>query len=127
MDPGALLAVSVVRLSIAVIWVLAPAMLSALAIRDWNRTRGTKRGIRVTSLVVALALLVDWAVFLLLLARGFIGGFGTHYITTRLADRFLIGSLALLGIAIGTKVARGKLALAGFLMFALWFGSEMVA
>ena len=44
---------------------------------------------------VALAVLVDWAVFLLLFARGFIGGFGTHYVTTPLANWFLGGSVVL--------------------------------
>jgi hypothetical protein len=76
---------------------------------------------------VALAVLIDWAAFLLLLARGFIGGFGTHYVTTRSADWFVIGSIMLLVTALAAKVARGKLALASFSVFALWVGSEIVA
>jgi len=127
MNPGALLAVSVIRLSIAVIWALAPAVLIALAIRDWRKADGTGPRTRVMPVAVALAVLVDWAVFLLLLARGFIGGFGTHYVTTRLANWFVVGSLVLLGVAVATKVARGKLALASLLVFALWVGSEIVA
>jgi len=127
MNPGGLLAVSVIRLSIAVIWVLAPALLIALAIRDWRKARGTEPRTRVMPVAVALAVMVDWAVFLLLLARGSIGGFGTHYVTTRLANWFVVGSLVLLGVAITTKVARGKLALASLLVFALWVGSEIVA
>jgi hypothetical protein len=122
-----LMAVSVIRLSIAVIWGLAPVVLIALAIRDWKKADGTELRTRVMPIAVALAVLIDWGVFLLLLTRGFIGGFGTHYVTTRSANWFVIGSLVLLVVAIATKVARGKLALASLLVFALWVGSEIVA
>jgi hypothetical protein len=102
-------------------------VLIALAIRDWKKASGAELRTRVMPIAVALAVLIDWAVFLLLLARGFIGGFGTHYVTTRLANWFVVGSLVLLVVAIATKVARGKLALASLLVFALWVGSEIVA
>jgi hypothetical protein len=122
-----LLAFSLIRFSIAVIWGLAPVVLIGLAIRDWKKACGTELRTRVMPIAVALAVLIDWAIFLLLLARGFIGGFGTHYVTTRSANWFVIGSLALLVVATATKVARGKLALASLLVFALWVGSEIVA
>ena len=127
MNPGPLLAVSVIGLSIVGIWVLAPPVLLALAIRDWRKVGGTETRTRVMPVAVALAVLVDWAVFLLLFARGFIGGFGTHYVTTPLANWFLGGSVVLVGFAIATNVARGKLALASLLVFGLWVGSEIVA
>lgn len=63
----------------------------------------------------------------MLVAQGFIGGFGTHYLTTRMADWFVVGTLVLFGVAIATKVARGKLVIASFLLLALWVGSEIVA
>jgi hypothetical protein len=60
-------------------------------------------------------------------AAGQIGGFGTHYITTRLADWFLLVSLLLFVGSIAANVARGKLCLASLLVLALWAGSELVA
>jgi hypothetical protein len=65
--------------------------------------------------------------FLLLLFTGQIGGFGTHYPTTRMADIFVACALAVLVISLASKVAKGKLALATLLMLELWLGSEMVA
>jgi len=68
-----------------------------------------------------------WCSFVLFSVVGQIGGFGTHYVTTRLADWFLLGSLTVFVISVASKVAKGKLVLASLLVFALWFGSEMVA
>jgi hypothetical protein len=127
MKLGTLLAFSMMRFSIAVIWGLAPAVLVALAIRDWRRANRTEPRTRVMPIGVALAVLANWACFVLLLACGFVGGFGTHYVTTRVANWFVVGSFALLGAAVATKVARGKLTLASLLVLALWLGSEVVA
>ena len=46
---------------------------------------------------------------------------------TFMANWFMLGSLVLLAAAIATKIARGKLTLASFLVFALWVGSAIVA
>jgi len=119
-------AISMVRASIAVIWALAPPMLIAFAIRNWKKDRGIGFRTRVLPLAVGIGVLIDWVLFLTLLACGQIGGFGTHYITTRSANWFLIGSLALLIASIATKVERGKLALSCLLVLALWMGSEIV-
>jgi hypothetical protein len=71
---------------------------------------------------------MDWAWFLFLAYRCQIGGFGTHYLTTRSADIFLLISLAALVAAFALKGAtRGFAILSAFLMVALWVGSEMVA
>ena len=61
---------------------------------------------------VALAVLANWILFLAFVAAGQIGGFGTHYITTRLADWFLLISLLLFVGSIAANIARGKLSLA---------------
>jgi hypothetical protein len=58
---------------------------------------------------------------------GQIGGFGSHYMTTRLADIFLLVSLGILIASFLAYVGRWQLSLASFLMLALWMGSEMVA
>jgi len=125
----ATLAVAIVRLSIAVLWILAPPVFIALALREWKRvSKGGASGLRaVWPAAVALAVLANWILFLAFVAAGQIGGFGTHYITTRLADWFLLISLLLFVGSIAANVARGKLSLASLLILALWAGSELVA
>jgi hypothetical protein len=123
----ALLAISVLRLSTAGAWLLTPVILIAFAIREWRRARRAKPALSVVSIAVAVAVLADWATFVVLLALGFIGGFGTHNLTGRSVSWFLLPSLALFGITLATKVARGKLAFASFLVFALWAGAVVVA
>jgi hypothetical protein len=110
-----------------VVWTLAPPVLIILAIREWWKASGTGLRIKVIPIATALVGLADWSCFVTLFALGCIGGFGSHYVTTRSADWFVYGSLALLGATFGSRVARWKLALASLLMFALWVGSEMVA
>jgi hypothetical protein len=124
---AALLAISVLRVSIAAVWVLTPVILIGFAIREWYVAGRAEPRRRLMPIAVALAVLADWASFLVLVALGFIGGFGSHYATTRMANWFIVGSLALLVLAIATRVARGKLALASLLVLALWVGSEVVA
>jgi len=121
------LMVSVTRVGIFSVWLLSPLILSALAIRDLKNNDDT--GLRSRALpVIALVLLVAmWCSFVLFLVAGQIGGFGSHYVTTRSADWFLLASLIVLVISVASKVAKGKLALASLLVLALWFGSEMVA
>ncbi len=126
-NPSDLVIISVVRLSIAVMWLLAPAVLLVLAVLEWRRTIGAGLRTTVIPVAVALAVLADWVCFLVLLARGSIGGFGTHYVTTRMISWFLLPSLILSALAITAKVARGKLMLASLLVFGLWFGSGIVA
>jgi hypothetical protein len=125
----ATLAVAIVRISIAVLWIVAPPVFIALALFEWKRVRKTgASGVRaVWPAAVALAVLANWILFLALVAAGQIGGFGTHYITTRLADWFLLLSLLLFVGSIGANVAKGKLSLASLLVLALWAGSELVA
>ncbi len=125
----ATLAVAIVRLSIAVLWILSPPVFITLALGQWKRvTNQGARGFRaVWPAAVALAVLANWILFLAFVAAGQIGGFGTHYITTRLADWFLLISLLLFVGSIAANIARGKLSLASLLVLALWAGSELVA
>jgi hypothetical protein len=86
----------VIRVGIAGIWLLSPPVLTLLAVRQW---RGEKRplGLKaVWPVLVAAAVLTNWLLFALCLFAGQIGGFGSHYMTTRLADVFLLVSFALL-------------------------------
>ncbi|SRR6266536_3797112 len=121
------LMVSVTRVGIFSVWLFSPLILSAFAIRELKNSDDT--GLRSRALpVVALVLLVAMRCsFVLFSAAGQIGGFGSHYVTTRLADWLLLASLIVLVISVAGKVAKGKLALASLLVLALWFGSEMVA
>jgi hypothetical protein len=127
MIPATLIAVSVTRLGIFVLWLLLPIGLVVFAIRELRNS--SDDGLRARWLpVIAVALLgAIWCSFVLFSLTGQIGGFGSHYLTTRLADWFLLGSVIVLVISIASKVAKGKLVLASLLVFALWFGSEMVA
>ena len=78
-------------------------------------------------IVAASAVLMNWLLFLAFLLAGQIGGFGSHYITTRLADWFLLLSLAVLIASLIAWVGRWQLSLASVLVLAMWVGSEMVA
>ena len=126
-DSGVSVAESIIRIAVASAWVLAPPVLIGLAIREWRKASRPGPRTGVIPIAVAIAVLVDWACFLFLLALGFIGGFGSHFITTRRADWFLMASVIILFTSMTSKVAWGKLALASFLVFALWIGSELVA
>jgi hypothetical protein len=125
----ATLAVAIIRLSIAVLWILSPPVFIVLALRQWKRvTKQKTSGFRaVWPAAIAVAVLANWILFVAFVAAGQIGGFGTHYITTRLADWFLLISLLLFVGSIAANVARGKLSLASLLVLALWAGSEFVA
>jgi hypothetical protein len=118
---------AVVRISIAAIWLLSPAVLAALAALRWRRgERGTGwKG--VWPIVAASAVLMNWLLFLGFLFAGQIGGFGSHYMTTRLADWFLLLSFAVLIASLIARVCRWQLSLASVLVLALWVGSEIVA
>jgi hypothetical protein len=127
MSPATLFAISVAPVAIFAVWLLSPVGLALFAIRELKKSNDT--GLRARWLPgVAVALLgVMWCSFVIFAVTGQIGGFGTYYLTTRLADWFLLSSLVALVLSIASKVARGKLVLASLLIFALWFGSEMVA
>jgi hypothetical protein len=127
MNPPIAFAVLWFPLAIAAVWVFTPPVLIALALREWWKSPEKGPRAKMIPVSMALALLGDWVFFLVLSALGFIGGFGTHYMTTRSADWFLCFSLLLFGAAFVGKIARGKLAVASFLVFALWAGSELAA
>lgn len=75
-------------------------------------------GVFFITLIVA-----DWTWFLFLAYRGQIGGFGTHYMTTRSADLYLLIALASLIAAFALKRwSRGCALLSAFLMLAFGAG-----
>ena len=118
---------SVVRLSVAAVWLLSPPVLAILALRRWKRE---ERPIGLKAAwppAMVLAVLANWILFVSFIATGHIGGFGSHYMTTRLAGVFLGCSFVLLVGSIAAYAGRWQLSLASFLMLALWFGSELVA
>ena len=118
---------SVIRVSIAAMWLLSPPLLALLALRLWKRKEPPIGWKAAFPLITAASVLANWVVFIAFVAAGQIGGFGSHYMTTRLADVFLLVSLLVLAASILTYVGRWQLSLASALMLALWFGSEMVA
>jgi hypothetical protein len=118
---------SVIRISIAAIWLLSPPVLAILAVRRWKRGERRAGWKDVWSLVAASGVLMNWFLFLLFFFAGQIGGFGSHYMTTRLADWFLLLSIAVLIASLIAGVGRWQLSLASVLVLALWIGSEMVA
>jgi hypothetical protein len=118
---------SILIVLVGILWVLSPLILIAFSIRDFRRIREMKTWQRAWYFAVAIAVVVDLASFLIAFARGLIGGFGTHNMTTFAANWFMVGSFVLLAAAIATKISRGKLMLASFLVLALWMGSAMVA
>ena len=120
---------AIIWLSVAFLWVVSPPVLIALALRQWKRVNNqSTSGFRARwPAIVGVTVLADWLLFLGFAASGHIGGFGTHYITTRLADWFLFISLLLFVGSIAANVGRGKLSLASFIVLTLWAGSELVA
>jgi len=118
---------SMVWIGIVAIWVLSPPVLSTLAVRRWIRGERRAGWKGVWPIVAASAVLTNWILFMAFFFAGEIGGFGSHYLTTRLADWFLLLSLAVLIASLIAYVGRWQLSLASVLVLALWVGSEMVA
>jgi hypothetical protein len=123
----ALHATSVIGISLAAAWLLSPPVLAVLALRTWKRERNLAERKPLWPVAIGTALLANWVLFVTFLAIGQIGGFGSHHMTTRLADVFLLVSLLLLITSFVSRVGRWRLSSASFLMLALWVGSEMVA
>ena len=116
-----------IRAGIATVWLLSPPVLAVIALRLWKhlkRPDGLKAGLPVA---IGVAVLANWLLFIAFAVAGQIGGFGSHYRTTRVADVFLLASFLVLVASIFAYVGRWQLSLASFLMLALWAGSEMVA
>jgi hypothetical protein len=123
----ALHAAAVIRVSIAAVWLLSPPFLAGLALRLWRRSQRGVSWKAIWPLITAVAVLANWLLFIALVFTEQIGGFGSHYMTTRLADIFLLVSLLVLIASFLAYVGRWQLCLASVLMLALWVGSEMVA
>jgi hypothetical protein len=104
-------AISVIRVSIAVMWLLSPPVLVAFALRDWRSSKEVPR----THFKIAMPLIAasmafaNWILFVVFCVGGQVGGFGTHYVTTRLADVFLVFSLSSLIASGVSSLGRWKL------------------
>jgi hypothetical protein len=123
----ALLAISFIRISVASLWLLSPPVLVVFALRKWKgESHATKRGV-LLPLLVSVAVLSSWVLFVGFFCAGQLGGFGTHYMTTRLADIFVLFSILVVIASAATIPGRWQLLSASVLVLGLWFGSEMVA
>ena len=117
-------------LIVIAVWGLSIPVFAVLALRMWlKRSRRDLPPLRsllgLSSLLVVLA---SWLLFGRLAYCGQIGGFGTHYITTRSADTFFFVSFfAAMGCAAFKDKSRIFAVLSGSLMAALWAGAQMVA
>jgi len=112
------------------VWVLAVPALGITALVLWlKRSRSELPSWRHTLGVFSvISVVANWVWFLCLAYRGEIGGFGTHFMTTRSADLGLLAALVGLIAAFALKRgSRGFALLSAFLVLALWAGSEMVA
>jgi hypothetical protein len=118
---------SVIRVSIAAMWLLSPPFLAIFVLRLWKQKERPIGWKAAWPLITAAAVLANWVLFIAFVLAGQIGGFGSHYMTTRLADVFLLVSVLVLIASILAYVGRWQLSLASTLMLALWVGSEMVA
>jgi hypothetical protein len=111
--------------------VLAVPILLASAWLSWfNVARQTLSAWRSSLGIIGTAMvLIAWTLFLVGTFKGWIGGFGSHYITQPwIADRCLMTSLVgVLCTSLLRSRSRAYGVLAGILTFLVWGGSELVA
>lgn len=117
----------VLRIGVAATWLLSPPVLASFAVMRWRHGERRPGWKGVWPVVAASAVLLNWLMFLAFLLAGQVGGFGSHYMTTRLADWFLLLSIVVLIVSLIAYVGRWQLSLASVLVLALWVGGEMVA
>jgi hypothetical protein len=111
-------------------WMLAIPLSGLVALFLWfRRLRGDLPWWRSVVGVLAICTAVaNWLWFLWLAKSGEIGGFGTHYMTTRSASRYSLIALGTIGASLALKSRSRAFAVASSgLLFALWGGSQMVA
>ena len=88
-------------------------------VSSWRGTIG--------SVAISLVLL-DCLFFVRLFCIGEIGGFGTHYLTTRMVGWYFLASIVTTsGAALVKGESRWETLIAGLMTTALWFGSGFVA
>jgi hypothetical protein len=111
--------------------VLVVPGLVVLAFVNWIRqTRYMLSGSRNIMGVAGMALTSSaWFLFVVGAVRGWVGGFGSHYLTHPTVANWclLISFVGVLLSAFLKKPSRLRAELASILVFLLWFGSEMVA
>jgi hypothetical protein len=112
------------------VWVFSIPLLGLIALVVWFKKLRSDLPLWRSALgfISVVAVGANWALFLFLAYCGQIGGFGTHYMTTQSADRYLMVAVAAIPASFAFKGESRILGLlSAFLMFALWGGSEMVA
>jgi len=112
------------------VWVILVPVLGITAFVLWLRR--TRAGLpvwrNVLGVTSVVAVLLNWILFLWLAWVGQIGGFGTHYMTTRSADEFSMITLGAFAMSFFLRSkSRVFATIASALMFALWGGAELVA
>ena len=112
------------------IWMISIPVLGVSALVLWfKRLRSglsTWRSIVGTASVAVV--LTSWVLFVWMAHAGQIGGFGSHYMTARVVDRYLLISLGTLATSFAlASWSRATAVTASLLMFALWGASELVA
>jgi hypothetical protein len=124
LDLRAQFSVNCLRMEIAiaigiVAAVLLPAVLAVHALRQYKRASSNARW----RVALPAAVLADWVLLIAFWALAQPPSFAKHYITTRLADGFLVLSLALLISAV-LFVRSWKLSVASALLFCTWLWTE---
>ena len=114
----------------AVLWlsliISVVPVLIGLALRDWWKSADKGPRTKVIPTAVAFAVLADWACYVLTNGLGSIPGSHTHSVGVQTGGWLEFLSLGLVVAALVGKVARWKLAVAGFLVAASWAASQMV-
>lgn len=88
-------------------------------VQPWRATAGA---------VAAGVVLLNALWFICVACRGEIGGFGTHYMTTRMVGWYFLASvLTTMSVWLLKGESRWEAFLASFLTTALWFGAGIVA
>jgi hypothetical protein len=115
---------------ILIVWAASVPILVICAFRMWLNRNGVELSLlkNLVGLVSLFVVLASWLLFGLLAYCGRIGGFGTHYVTLRRADTFIITTLCAAATCAALKgESRIFSMISGFLMAALWAGALLVA
>jgi hypothetical protein len=111
-------------------WILAIPAFGCAALFLWLRSlrRAIPRWRSALGVGGIFVVAANWLWFLWLANSGEIGGFGTHYVTTRSAGRYTLIALATIGTSLLLEArSRAFAIVSSVLLFALWGGSQMVA
>jgi hypothetical protein len=111
------------RIAVLLAGLLLPPVLGLVgAIRGWKQGRRLPRERKsFSSVVLGIAVLVNWSVFGFYLVTEKIGGLNVNYHIGRFTSVFLILSLSLVVLSIRASSFRLGLLVANFLVLVMWF------